>query len=143
MLFVTIELIPGTITSMSIANTSNLADVSDYEVAAMEGHNPLTGQRPRPASCHTPPQPVSIGMGARCESCGRNPARGIRRTLTPTNWDATRRLSLFGGAALLAYETSRYTGADRARSFEGIGQDEIKEACDVKRAGVISTRTES
>lgn len=58
MLIITIDLVPGgyeslrrTIGSMRIANISNLADVSDYDVAATEGANPLTGAKSRNASC--------------------------------------------------------------------------------------------
>ncbi|MET1047119.1 MAG: hypothetical protein ABWX70_10540 [Hyphomicrobium sp.] len=58
MLRIVIELVPGgyaplrrTIASMSIANASDLADISDYEVDAMEGANALTGTPPRNASC--------------------------------------------------------------------------------------------
>ncbi len=58
MLRVTIELVPGgfvpmrkTIASMRISNASNLADISDYEVDAMEGANPLTGSPAGSASC--------------------------------------------------------------------------------------------
>ena len=54
MLVITIDLVPGgyephrrTIGSMRIANASNLADVSDYDVEAIEGANPLTGKPPR------------------------------------------------------------------------------------------------
>jgi hypothetical protein len=55
---VTIELIPGgfskmseTIGSMRNSNMSNLADVSDYTVEAMESANPLTGYPARNAGC--------------------------------------------------------------------------------------------
>jgi hypothetical protein len=57
MLKVTIELLPGgfspmrTIGSMRISNMSNLADVSDYTVEAMESANPPTGDPPRNAAC--------------------------------------------------------------------------------------------
>ena len=67
--------------------------------------------------------------------------------------DAVRRLTLFGGAALLAYESQSniLTPGDLvkdhlrfvARSFDGIDLDEIKEACDVDRAGVTSSRKEN
>ncbi|OSI73296.1 hypothetical protein [Bradyrhizobium canariense] len=50
MLVVTVELVPSgfsplrkTIASMRISNVSDLADVSDYDVEAEEGANPLTG----------------------------------------------------------------------------------------------------
>jgi hypothetical protein len=58
MLRVVIEILPNghrelrrTIASMSIGNVSNLADVSDYKVDAMESANPLTGTPPRTATC--------------------------------------------------------------------------------------------
>jgi hypothetical protein len=58
MLRVTIDLIPGgfqplrrTIASMSIANASDLADISSYLIEAMEGANKLTGTPPRNATC--------------------------------------------------------------------------------------------
>ena len=58
MLVVTVDLFPGgyethrrTIGTMRISNRSNLADVSDYCVEAMEGANPLTGDPPRKAAC--------------------------------------------------------------------------------------------
>ena len=58
MLVITIDLVPGghepyrrTIGSMRIANTSNLADVSDYTVEAVEGANPLTGTPQRNSTC--------------------------------------------------------------------------------------------
>ena len=58
MLIITVELVPGgyeagrrTIGSMRIANTSNLADVSDYAVEVAEGANPITGTRSRSACC--------------------------------------------------------------------------------------------
>lgn len=58
MLIVTVDLVPGgyephrrTIGSMRIANVSNLTGVSDYDVEAMEGANPLTGAPPRKAAC--------------------------------------------------------------------------------------------
>jgi hypothetical protein len=50
MLKVIIEILPGgsasarrTLGLMTIANLSDLADLSDYEVSASEGANPLTG----------------------------------------------------------------------------------------------------
>lgn len=50
MLVLTIDLAPGgdesrrrTLATMSISNESDLADVSDYLVTAMEAANPLTG----------------------------------------------------------------------------------------------------
>jgi hypothetical protein len=58
MLRITIELVPAgfqplcrTIATMRISNASDLADVSDYVVEAMEGRNPLTGDPPRNADC--------------------------------------------------------------------------------------------
>lgn len=52
MLRVTVDIVPGgfeplrrKIASMTIANITNLAAHSDYAVDAMEGPNPLTGQR--------------------------------------------------------------------------------------------------
>jgi hypothetical protein len=59
MLMVTIELVPGglwpmrrTIASMRISNASELAEVSDYTVEAIEDTNPLTGDPPRNASVY-------------------------------------------------------------------------------------------
>lgn len=50
MLILNIELVPGgfeplrkSIGSLRIANVSDLADVSDYSIVAMEAANPLTG----------------------------------------------------------------------------------------------------
>lgn len=40
-----------TIALMTIANVSDLADVSDYRIDAMEGTNRLTGQLSRNATC--------------------------------------------------------------------------------------------
>ena len=58
MLRVIIEIVPGgqaqlrrTIASMAIGNISNLADVSDYKVDAMESANHLIGTPPRSATC--------------------------------------------------------------------------------------------
>jgi hypothetical protein len=58
MLRVTIEMVPGgfaplrrTIASMTVGNVSDLADISDYRVDAMEGANPLTGDPSRSATC--------------------------------------------------------------------------------------------
>jgi hypothetical protein len=58
MLKVTVEMLPGgsvelrrTLGLMYIANLSNLADLSSYEVSASEGENRLAGTRPR--SCKT------------------------------------------------------------------------------------------
>lgn len=58
MLRLTVELVPGgyapatrTIASMRIANVSDLADVSDYVVEAMEGANRLTGDPARHMTC--------------------------------------------------------------------------------------------
>ena len=56
MLTVKIDLVPGgfsplrrTIATMRIGNASDLADVSDYVVEAMESANPLTGNPRRSA----------------------------------------------------------------------------------------------
>ena len=58
MLRITIELVPGgfmpmrrTIATMNIGNLSDLADVSNYRVDAMERANPLSGDPPRSATC--------------------------------------------------------------------------------------------
>jgi hypothetical protein len=58
MLRVTIEMVPGgfaplrrTIASMTVGNVSDLADISDYRVDAMEGANPHTGEPLRSATC--------------------------------------------------------------------------------------------
>lgn len=58
MLIVTVDLIPGgyepdrrTIGSMRIVNVTNMSDISDYDVEATEGANPLTGKPPRNAAC--------------------------------------------------------------------------------------------
>lgn len=58
MLIITIDLVPGgfepmrrSIATLHISNASNLADVSNYCVKAMEGVNPLTGTPPRIAEC--------------------------------------------------------------------------------------------
>jgi len=58
MLLITIDLLPGghasrrrTIASMQIGNITDLADVSDYRIDAMEGANPLTGTPARSATC--------------------------------------------------------------------------------------------
>jgi hypothetical protein len=55
---VIIELVPGgftplrrTIASMRIGNLSDLADVSDYKIEAMESANPLTAKPPVSATC--------------------------------------------------------------------------------------------
>ncbi|OYU90918.1 MAG: hypothetical protein CFE29_08865 [Bradyrhizobiaceae bacterium PARB1] len=52
MLKVTIELLPGgdptrrrNLGIMTIANKSDLAPISDYDVAGSEGHNPFSGAR--------------------------------------------------------------------------------------------------
>jgi hypothetical protein len=39
------------VASMAIGNTSNLADVSDYQIDALESANPLTGTPSRSTSC--------------------------------------------------------------------------------------------
>jgi hypothetical protein len=58
MILVSIDLLPGgfrplrrTIASMRIANVSELADVSNYQIDVMECSNPLTGTPPRNGSC--------------------------------------------------------------------------------------------
>lgn len=58
MLVITIDLVPGgyapmrrTIAAMNIANISDLAEVSDYRIAASETSNPLTGAPPRTVHC--------------------------------------------------------------------------------------------
>lgn len=58
MLVVTVDLVPcgyephrRTIGSMRIANISNLANVSGYDVEATEGANPLSGKPPRNETC--------------------------------------------------------------------------------------------
>jgi hypothetical protein len=58
MLRVIVELVPGghrelrrTIASMNIGNESNLADISDYKIDAMEAANQLTGTPARSATC--------------------------------------------------------------------------------------------
>jgi hypothetical protein len=58
MLRVTVELIPGgyqplrrTIATMNIGNVTDLADVSDYKIHAIEAANPLTATPPRSANC--------------------------------------------------------------------------------------------
>jgi hypothetical protein len=78
LLVVTIDLVPGgyesyrrTISSMRIANLSNLADTSDYSVEVMEGANPLTGAKPRNAACtvraHDRRQSVFALLAKACE----------------------------------------------------------------------------
>jgi hypothetical protein len=58
MLLITIDLLPGghaphrrTVASMQIANVTDLSDISDYHIGAIEGANPLTGTPPRSATC--------------------------------------------------------------------------------------------
>ncbi|WLA63772.1 hypothetical protein [Bradyrhizobium diazoefficiens] len=58
MLIIDIELVPGgvhplrkSIGSLRISNLSNLANVSDYAVVAMEAANPLTSAPSRIAKC--------------------------------------------------------------------------------------------
>lgn len=58
MLRITIDLVPAgfeplrrTIATMHVSNASDLADISDYAVEAMEGRNPLTGDPPRNSGC--------------------------------------------------------------------------------------------
>jgi hypothetical protein len=58
MLRIIIELVPGgcrplrrTIASMNIGNLSDLADISDYKIDAMEAANQLAGTPSRSATC--------------------------------------------------------------------------------------------
>jgi hypothetical protein len=58
MLIVRIELVPGGLSPMrrpigtvQISNVSELADISNYKLLAMEGMNPLTGTSARMAEC--------------------------------------------------------------------------------------------
>jgi hypothetical protein len=58
MILITIDLVPSgihswrrTIASMRIANASDLADISDYDVDVLEAANPLSGTGPRNGSC--------------------------------------------------------------------------------------------
>jgi hypothetical protein len=58
MLRVIIELVPGgftplrrTIASMRIGNLSDLADISNYQIEAMESANPLTSKPACSATC--------------------------------------------------------------------------------------------
>ena len=58
MLRVLVELVPGgyaplrrTIATMNIGNVTDLADVSDYKIDAIEAANPLAGTRPRSGTC--------------------------------------------------------------------------------------------
>ena len=78
MLVVTVELVPSgfesmrrTIASMRISNASDLADVSDYRVEALEGANPLTGDPARTVECivpaHARKQSVWALMQRACE----------------------------------------------------------------------------
>ncbi len=75
MLKITIELLPGgdptcrrPLATMSIANASNLADVSNYDVTVLEGENSLTGAPPRLCTCivrdHPRAQSVWVLVGA-------------------------------------------------------------------------------
>lgn len=59
MLRVTVELLPGgsarlrrTLATMSLGNVSELSDISDYDVTALEGANPLAGQPARICGFH-------------------------------------------------------------------------------------------
>jgi hypothetical protein len=69
MLVVTVSLVPGGVVEMKrpialmrISNLSELAELSDYRIEAMEAPNPLTGARARNAEClirgHQRAQPV-------------------------------------------------------------------------------------
>jgi hypothetical protein len=58
LLVVTVDLLPGgdperrrTIGSLRIANASNLADISDYRIVAVQAANPLTGATAGIGSC--------------------------------------------------------------------------------------------
>ncbi len=58
MLRVTIELVPSgfepmrrTVATMHVSNLSNLADMSDYQVVALERANPMTGEPAGNAEC--------------------------------------------------------------------------------------------
>jgi hypothetical protein len=58
MLILTIELVPGglsplrrSIGTVQISNVSELADISNYKLLAMEGANPLIGTSARVAEC--------------------------------------------------------------------------------------------
>jgi hypothetical protein len=58
MIIITVDFVPGgfsprrrTIASMRIANASDLADISNYEVDLLEAANPLAGTNPRNGSC--------------------------------------------------------------------------------------------
>lgn len=57
MLKITVELLPAGISAfrrtlgvMTIGNITDLADISSYEISAMEAENPLAGTRARSAS---------------------------------------------------------------------------------------------
>lgn len=58
MIIVHVELVPGgfeqqrrSIASLHIANVSDLADVSNYDIHVLEGANPLACTKPRIGSC--------------------------------------------------------------------------------------------
>jgi hypothetical protein len=58
MILITVELVPGGLTpmrrcigSMRIANVSDLADISDYNVEFLQAANPLAGTNPCNGSC--------------------------------------------------------------------------------------------
>jgi len=58
MLVITVDLVPGgyepmrrTIAAMKIANISDLADISDYQIVANETSNPLSSTPPRTVRC--------------------------------------------------------------------------------------------
>ena len=58
MLVITVDLVPGgyepmrrTIAAMSIANISDLAEISDYRIEASETSNPLAGTPSRTVRC--------------------------------------------------------------------------------------------
>ncbi|MFB9268018.1 hypothetical protein ACFFWD_33625 [Bradyrhizobium erythrophlei] len=80
MLVITVDLMPGgyepmrrTIAAMSIANISDLAEVSDYRIEASETSNPLAGTPPRTIRC-------LVRGHARAQSYGLYWRRPLRRS---------------------------------------------------------------
>ncbi|MHC2467413.1 hypothetical protein [Bradyrhizobium embrapense] len=78
MLVITVDLVPGgyepmrrTIAAMRIANISDLADISDYQIVANETSNPLSGTPPRTIRCliqaHSRRQSVWALIATACE----------------------------------------------------------------------------
>lgn len=78
MLLVTVELIPAgftplrrTIGSMRISNIAGLAEISDYQIEAIEAANPVAGTLPRSAECvvsaHARNQSVWVLLQRACE----------------------------------------------------------------------------